>query len=78
MINLVVPLPHEGTEMRGKDTAGSRRYHKGLCVADDVAHAVLRLNQYLLTFYKVHYQALVFSMNLYRFLNMVSVDIVEV
>jgi RNA-directed DNA polymerase len=25
MINLVVPLPHEGTEMRGKDTAGSRR-----------------------------------------------------
>ena len=25
MNNLVVPLPHEGTEMRGKDTAGSRR-----------------------------------------------------
>lgn len=25
MFNLVVPLPHEGTAMRGKDTAGSRR-----------------------------------------------------
>lgn len=25
MIDLVVPLPHEGTEMRGKDTAGRRR-----------------------------------------------------
>ena len=29
MFNLVVPLPHEGTETRDEDTAGSRRAGSG-------------------------------------------------